>query len=108
MGHSTRFSLTGRKIRMSPNSCLFFAFLLLPCVFASSPIRVHVDGNDRLLCGLSTQQTCSSACQVALCTDTCIATCGLFSRRYSYVCSSIQSNCVTGSAVQNDQGVILS
>merc|ERR1712037_396104 len=88
-----------RHFRMIQNSFLFFA---------SSPIRVHVDGNDRLLCGLSTQQTCSSACQVALCTDTCIATCGLFSRRYSYLCSSIQSNCVTGSAVQNDQGVILS
>merc|ERR1712107_255189 len=89
MGHSTRFSLTRR---MSPNSCLLFAFLLMPCAFASSPIRVHVDGNDRLLCGISTQQTCSSACQVALCTDTCIATCGIFSRRYSYLCSAVQSN----------------
>merc|ERR1712130_121265 len=98
-----------RHLRMHKNSFLaFFLLLLLPFTFASSPIRVHVDGNDRIFCGISTQQTCSSACQVALCTDTCIATCGIFSRRYSYLCSSVQSNCVTGSAVQNDQGVILS
>merc|ERR1712106_993741 len=68
---------------------------------ASAEIRVDLesDGTDRFLCGLTTRSACSSSCAGKTCTENCIATCGVFARQYSYLCSAVAaSTCTSTSA----------
>merc|ERR1712121_385998 len=67
------------------------AVCLLLVAMATADILLHVEDHqqDRVFCSLTTQTACSSACSGQACTETCIASCGIFSRPYSYLCSAV-------------------
>merc|ERR1712183_161786 len=67
---------------------------LLVATLATTDILLHVEEKqqDRVFCSLSTQSACVSACNGQACTETCIATCGVFSRPFNYLCSAVAAS----------------
>merc|ERR1712096_194965 len=60
-----------------------------------SDFTVHVDEQDRTFCQISTNHACAAACNGRGCTETCISSCGIFSRPFSYLCSAVAASTCT-------------
>merc|ERR1712123_333808 len=71
-----------------------YCFVLLVAV-ASAESSVHVDEQDRTFCSISTNHACANACNGKVCTETCIASCGIFSRPFNYLCSAVAASTCT-------------
>merc|ERR1712170_285242 len=62
-------------------------------------IKDKQEPTDRLnlLCSISGQLKCGTACAGQLCTATCTATCGtIFPRVNTFTCSAVSTSCTTG------------
>merc|ERR1712098_857776 len=70
---------------VSMKVALSFCLAML-VVVTSADFSVHVEEQDRTICNFSTRNACASACSGKGCTETCISTCGIFQRPYSYLC----------------------
>merc|ERR1711931_92456 len=69
--------------------------LALLVVVTSADFSIHVEEQDRTFCQISTNHACTAACNGRLCTETCISSCGIFSRPFSYLCSAVASGTCT-------------
>merc|ERR1711872_257186 len=69
--------------------------LAMLVVVTSADFSVHVEEQDRTFCSISTNHACAAACNGKGCTETCISSCGIFSRPYSYLCSAVASGTCT-------------
>merc|ERR1711862_133428 len=69
--------------------------LAMLVVVTSADFSVHVEEQDRTICNFSTRNACTSACSGKGCTETCISTCGIFQRPYSYLCSAVAASTCT-------------
>merc|ERR1712098_1000388 len=79
-------------VRMKVALSICLAMLV---VVTSADFSVHVEEQDRTICNFSTRNACTSACNGKGCTETCISTCGIFQRPYSYLCSAVASGTCT-------------
>merc|ERR1711892_848352 len=79
-----------RNMKLAIGGC--FVFLL---AVASAEFSVHVDERDRTFCSISTNHACANACNGKVCTETCIASCGIFSRPFNYLCSAVAASTCT-------------
>merc|ERR1712121_536653 len=70
---------------------------LLVATLATADILLHVEDQqqDRIFCSFTTQNACVSACSGQACTETCIASCGVFSRPFNYLCSAVAASTCT-------------
>merc|ERR1712106_460733 len=89
MGIYQSFTLL-RNMKLALCCCL----ALLMAV-ASAEFSVHVDEQDRTFCSISTNHACANACNGKVCTETCIASCGIFSRPFNYLCSAVAASTCT-------------
>merc|ERR1712106_449892 len=89
MGIPQSFNLPS-KMKFATAFCL----ALLVAV-ASAEFSVHVDEQDRTFCSTSTNHACANACNGKVCTETCIASCGIFSRPFNYLCSAVAASTCT-------------
>merc|ERR1711979_13233 len=69
--------------------------LAMLVVVTSADFSIHVEEQDRTFCQISTNHACAAACNGRLCTETCISSCGIFSRPFSYLCSAVASGTCT-------------
>merc|ERR1712082_420961 len=102
MGHSLVISLNTSIVRsqvLSGHTMMkVVIFCLVLVTFAAADFHVHVDEEDRTFCQLSTRNACAAACNGQACTETCISSCGIFSRPFSYTCSAVAScTCISSS-----------
>merc|ERR1711892_185696 len=79
-----------RKMKFATACCL-----ALLVAGASAEFSVHVDEQDRTFCSISTNHACANACNGKVCTETCIASCGIFSRPFNYLCSAVAASTCT-------------
>merc|ERR1711875_132127 len=89
MGHYCLSHLPG-SMKMILAVCL--AMLV---VITSADFSVHVEEQDRTFCQISTNHACAAACNGKGCTETCISSCGIFSRPFSYLCSAVAASTCT-------------
>merc|ERR1712212_384 len=69
--------------------------LAMMLVTTYADFTVHVEEQDRTFCQISTNHACGAACNGRLCTETCISSCGIFSRPFSYLCSAVAASTCT-------------
>merc|ERR1711979_102497 len=74
---------------------VMLAICLAMLVVASADFSIHVEEQDRTFCQISTNHACAAACNGRLCTETCISSCGIFSRPFNYLCSAVASGTCT-------------
>merc|ERR1712215_288612 len=91
-GHKSEYCYWDRKV----TNMKVAIFCLVFVTFAAADFHVHVDEEDRTFCSLSTRNACANACNGQACTETCISSCGIFSRPFQYTCSAVAaSTCST-------------
>merc|ERR1712212_629393 len=69
--------------------------LSMMLVTTYADFTVHVEEQDRTFCQISTNHACAAACNGRLCTGTCISSCGIFSRPFSFLCSAVAASTCT-------------
>merc|ERR1711862_1031213 len=89
MGTLLSFTST-RSMKMILAVCL-----AMMVVITTADFTVHVEEQDRTFCQISTNHACAAACNGKGCTETCISSCGIFSRPFSYLCSAVAASTCT-------------
>merc|ERR1712243_541594 len=89
MGHYCLSHLPGNM------KMILAVFLAMMVLITTADFTVHVEEQDRTFCQISTNHACAAACSGRLCTETCISSCGIFSRPFSYLCSAVASGTCT-------------
>merc|ERR1711955_47089 len=89
MGHYCLSHLPG-SMKM-----IIAVFLAMMGGITTADFTVHVEEQDRTFCQISTNHACAAACNGRGCTETCISSCGIFSRPFSYLCSAVASGTCT-------------
>merc|ERR1711913_166124 len=75
--------------------CAIAFCLALMVATSYADFTLHVEEQDRTFCQISTNHACAAACNGRLCTETCISSCGIFSRPFNYLCSAVAASTCT-------------